>query len=567
MISKEFKKYKIPIKNETMKDYCLPKKYTLQPQQKFLPELLASKYSPWSKNDEIRGILVYHQIGSGKTCTAISIAEKFKKKMNIMVVLPASLIGNFIGELRSPCGNDEYITSNEMDKLKKLNPKDEEYINIIDKSNKRIDKYYTIYSYHKFVALIKERKIKKLNNTLLIIDEVQNMISMSGTFYKMLKNVIDSSNDTLRIILLSATPMFDKPIEIALTLNLIKKNVFNISTFDNTYIHSQDGNYKAQQLDDFSQRVHNLVSYYRGAPPIAYPRKIFKVVKCTMSKFQYKSYLTSLGDTEFADQNMRFSPFKDVDILNLSQNFLLGPRLISNVAYPNKMTGNKGYESFKGDVLLMKNIGKYSIKFLKILRKVKETEGPVFIYSNFIEYGVKPFIKFLEHNGWTNYENINNVTKYNTDKVYGLWTGEESREEKDNMKAIFNHPDNYNGSVIKMIIGSPAIKEGVSLLRVAQVHILDPSWNLSKMYQIIGRAVRFCSHKDVSVSDRKVEIFLYLACFPNIKTIEQHIWSNAKKKQDLINSFEHVLKETAFDCELFINSNSYKTDELKLKCY
>ena len=43
--------------------------------------------------------LLYHGVGVGKTCTAISIAEKFKKKMNIMVVLPAALIGNYMTEL------------------------------------------------------------------------------------------------------------------------------------------------------------------------------------------------------------------------------------------------------------------------------------------------------------------------------------------------------------------------------------------------------------------------------------------------------------------------------------
>ena len=50
------------------------------------------------------------------------------------------------------------------------------------------------------------------------------MISLNGTFYKLLSYVINKSNDTLKILLMSATPMFDKPLEIALTLNLLKKN-------------------------------------------------------------------------------------------------------------------------------------------------------------------------------------------------------------------------------------------------------------------------------------------------------------------------------------------------------
>ncbi len=80
-ITKEFKKYKIPISNEKMEEFCLPKKFTLQPQQKLLPDLLSSKLSPWSTDPNIRGVLVFHQIGAGKTCTAIAIAEEFKKKI------------------------------------------------------------------------------------------------------------------------------------------------------------------------------------------------------------------------------------------------------------------------------------------------------------------------------------------------------------------------------------------------------------------------------------------------------------------------------------------------------
>ena len=40
-----------------------------------------------------------------------------------------------------------------------------------------------------------------------------------------MKNLIDKSDNTLRILILSATPMFDKPNEIGLTLNLLKPKV------------------------------------------------------------------------------------------------------------------------------------------------------------------------------------------------------------------------------------------------------------------------------------------------------------------------------------------------------
>ena len=119
-INKEFKKYKIPETTEKMEEYCLPKKFTLQPQQTLLSDLLSSHHAPWSNYNDIRGILLFHQIGAGKTCTAISIAEKFKKKLNVVVVVPAALISNFTTELRSECPGNEYITLEERKQMKKL---------------------------------------------------------------------------------------------------------------------------------------------------------------------------------------------------------------------------------------------------------------------------------------------------------------------------------------------------------------------------------------------------------------------------------------------------------------
>ena len=553
-ITKNYKKYKLKESKETMKDFCFPKKFELQPQQKFLPEYL------WNNKKNINGLLIFHQIGSGKTCTAINIAEKFKSTMNIMVVLPAALIGNFKDELRTKCPGDEvYITDNELDKIKESNNPNI-LSNILEKTEERISKYYTIHSYHKFVDLVKENKIK-LKNTLLIIDEIQNMISMTGTFYSTLKSIIDKTDDSLKVILLSATPMFDRPVEIALTLNLLRPKIpLPIGADFNSEFLSKETQYKTINMKKFKELTTGLVSYYRGAPPVAYPTMEFKTVKCNMNTFQYKSYLTSLSNS---DDNIKGS-FKDVDILKLPSDFFLGPRMMSNIAFPNKSIGEIGYSSFKDDHLQLQNVEKFSIKFYKIMKKIKKAEGPVFIYSNFKEVGgLKSFVKFIEYHGYVNYK-----TYGEGPKRFSIWSGDESHPVKEEIKRIFNKKENINGSCIRLMLGSPSIKEGVSLLRVEQVHILEPYWNMSRILQIIGRAIRFCSHKDVSKAKQNVKVYLYLATHPKEEiSIDQYIWSIAKIKNKLIQQFEHVLKENAIDCELFHARNYYKTDEQKLVCY
>jgi superfamily II DNA or RNA helicase len=549
-IDEKFKKYKLKPSNQKMEEICRPSSFKLQPQQLFLRDYFTSKLSN-------KGILVFHQIGAGKTCTAITMAEEFKNKMDIIVVLPAALIGNFKDELRGSCGG--YMTDSEKEELKELSPKDKLYSIILEKADKRIDEYYTIYSYHKFVELCEDNKIK-LKNTLLIIDEVQNMISDNGPFYRNLHRVIEKSDDKTRLILLSATPMFDRPDEIALMLNLlkIKKELPIGNEFYNKYVETiqNDNNYdyKMKNIEDFSSHLKNLISYYRGAPPQTYPKTIFNVVRCKMEPFQYNSYKTITEEEETGK-------FMSGDILKLPVNFLLGPRMISNIAFPNKGIGEKGFSSLSGKYLKKHNMLNYSKKFYKIINKINKAAGPTFVYSNFKDIGgIRSFVKFLEYNGYKDYR-----TYGEGKKRFAIWSGDEPHKVKEEIKYIFNKKENIDGNSIKIMLGSPSIKEGVSLLRVSQVHIMEPYWNMSRMLQIIGRAIRFCSHKDVPKIRRQVEVFLYLSTYPGEKTTDEYIWSLAKKKHALISQFEKVLKENAIDCKLFYHRNVYKNEE-PLKC-
>jgi hypothetical protein len=54
-----------------------------------------------------RGLLLYHGLGSGKTCTSIAIAEGAKTQKRVFVLTPASLKMNFFSELKK-CGDPLY---------------------------------------------------------------------------------------------------------------------------------------------------------------------------------------------------------------------------------------------------------------------------------------------------------------------------------------------------------------------------------------------------------------------------------------------------------------------------
>jgi hypothetical protein len=550
-LTHKYDNYKIPVKKKSFDDTCFPKSYELQQSQKFI-----SHYIHPSTNN--KSILIFWQIGSGKTCGAIRIAEEWVGKRKIILVVPASLKGNIVSELRSPCAGNEYLTSTERNKLQTLNPFDKEYIEIINKSDERISKHYNIYSYNKFIELINDNKIS-FHNSILIIDEIQNMISQHGKYYESLYSMVKKSPSDLRIVLMSATPMFDKPIEIGLVMNLLKipnpfpiDNKFN-DLFTEVCKNKNITSVCSKNLELFKKNIKGYVSYYRGAPPYTFPEKKIKYVKCEMSDFQYRSYLTVLKNENNIDKQ-EFKVFLNGEIKNLPNNFFIGTRIISNVAFPNRDIGIDGFEAFKGKSITT-NLEMYSIKFFKILKKINNCNGTIFIYSSFKEYGgIKSLARVLDNNGYQNYNDYG-IGK----KRYGIWSGDVKLNDRETMKDIFNSINNKNGSKIKIILGTPAIKDGVSLYNVQQVHILEPLWNISRLEQIIGRAVRYCSHKNMDPEMRFVKIYIYLATHPDTKiTVDEYITLLAKQKYDLIKDFELALKESAIDCELFKNANVYK---------
>jgi hypothetical protein len=554
-ITKIYQKYKIPKNALTIDEYCKPKAFTLQPPQKFLPDYI-------DPSTPYRSILVYHRIGAGKTCSAIQIGERWKLKRKIFFVLPASLQGNLRNELRSECGGDDYLTAKERKKLQGLQPTDPEYLDIISKSDKRIDKYYAIYSYNKFIDHAKNQTLR-LDNAVLIIDEIQNMVSETGTYYKELQNLIHGSAPNLRIVLLSATPMFDRPVELALTMNLLDRSI-GLPTgrdFEAMFVKKRKVGkstyYSVQNMDILKQKLKGYVSYYMGAPPFTFPQMSVRYVECEMSTFQYEIYkqLATHGDTWE-------HPTKEiVNAADLPNNFYIGERFVSNVVFPNRKISASGLASLT-DQKIISSLAKYSCKLDKIISSIRRARGKVFVYSGFKEYaGLLTVIRVLEANGYKNYH-----TEGIGKKRFAVWSGDQSTKIKDQTREIFNHHDNLYGDNLKIILGSPAIKEGVTLKAVRYVHVLEPYWNQSRLDQVIGRASRFCSHIGLPEDERDVKVYVYVATHPDIKmSVDQHIRKMCETKSRLIKEFERAIKESAVDCRLNRNANQ-TDDEDPIKC-
>ena len=157
-----------------------------------------------NNNSPYKGILLYHGLGSGKTCTSLTIAENLKKEKNIIVMLPASLKNNFIYKGVLFCGDPEYQVDESKYKSK-----------------------YTFVSYNSAYVLNELKKIGSLDNKVIIIEEVHNLISIissglegSGKIGKELYEALMNAQNT-KIIALSGTPIINDIYECAILFNIL----------------------------------------------------------------------------------------------------------------------------------------------------------------------------------------------------------------------------------------------------------------------------------------------------------------------------------------------------------
>lgn len=523
-VEKKYDKYK-QIKKKSFIQYCFPDKYELLNQQLFLPEYI-------KKNQH--NILLYHKIGSGKTCTLINIAEKFKNDKKIYIVIPASLYNNWIYELYSLCTGNTYITNKNRELLNKLNSNSIEYKNIYEETINKIHKIYNIYSYHMFVKNLPKLN---LNNSLIIFDEIHNIINenQKGSFYNKINNKLQKTKNKL-IIASTATPMYNSILELPILINLLKNENEDKLPINKNFTNLFLKNNKLINEDKLINMLDGYISYYEGAPEFTFPQKIIKILKCKMSDFQYNSYKTVQKESMNQDYDTLF---------DLPNNFFINSRMTLNMAFPNKKKGFDGYKSITKKIL--NKLDTFSSKYYTLFKKLKK-KGNCFIYSNFLEYGgIYTIQLLLDYLGYNNFS-IQGSGK----KTYAIFSGDETSEYKNMIKETFNHYDNNDGKNIKIIIGSPSMREGISLLRVRYIHIIDPYWNWSRMDQIIGRGVRYCSHKDMPKKERNVKIYIYIARGSNNeKTIDDYILELANEKQKIINQFQNTLITSAIDYKLY----------------
>jgi hypothetical protein len=132
---------------------------------------------------------------------------------------------------------------------------------------------------------------------------------------------------------------------------------------------------------------------------------------------------------------------------------------------------------------------------------------------------------------------------------------------------------NATSEIIKIIIISKSGSEGINLKNTRYVHVMEPYWNPVRIEQVIGRARRICSHKDLPEELRSVEVFLYLMQFTKqqidseiatslrqkdrskftdaVFTSDKMLYEISVAKETVSGQILKAIKESAIDCEVY----------------
>lgn len=581
-------------------------------------------------------VLLYGALGSGKTCSAISISEGLKETIYnygrkiVVLTKNKNIQYNFINELISGCTNNEYVSDANRKLYFSTNPKLAGKREVLrNKIRKMISKYYSFYTYGAFVnqvlgltnletgnRVITSDKIKDFSNSVIIIDEVHNITG--NDVYFALKKLLDVSYN-YRLVFLTGTPISDNIKEIFELANLLNKNAnFPIrqQLLNSKLIEKNDSAiippilkgtlFKLTDLGrtKLSEALHGRISY-RPINEENFPKRIdigseIKkngqfIIKCEMSKFQGKSYTeaitlesSNLDITKLLNIKNFEEGRKGEDITVENKQTSTSLFKLSNdsstFVYPNGMFGKNGFNHYftrnTKSTYILKNpnesdflsvsgsLENFSCKIYKMLKNIKKSNGTVFIYSNYVNYGGTSLLKIiLQHNGY-----INSIGKENSFIVFDSGM---SLEKRENIRRVFNSEENKDGQRLKIVIGSPLMSEGITLKNVRQVHILEPFWNMTRIDQIIGRTIRNYSHSDLEKNQQTVSVFKYAATLKetDVLSIDLAKYALSEEKDRSNKQVTRLLKEISIDChnlktipEIYSGTSKCDYTTCKIKC-
>lgn len=519
-----------------------------------------------------KGIVAFHRLGSGKSCSSILISDgmiRAAKVKKVFVLTPGSLRQNFIEEYCEKCGYKP----------------------------KYLRKYYTFITTNYSVG----NRLPDFNGSLVIIDEVHNLINGVKNQSKHATLIYNAlMNTDCKILALTGTPVFNNIWEWPFLGNLLKPGTFtrmirgnelDKEAFMTKFIINENGEVKPKKPKNFTSKLRGIISYFPGIAGGFYPKVIHETpIQVRMTKPQDATYW-AVADWENTIRNMgppaRSSKEYATDMMKfiMCSKYIMS-RFFSNFYYPTEPVNYRSSTSLESrdEVHHVGKIRKYVYKptgevadnkkyFVDKLDKFKLLEEKMAnpglsksklnaIYKKIMRKSKEKVDKnvvtdyVLKNIGWVDKKQfsghkltdvysrkfaaiITNIvghwkakhvvftffkTKAGVNMLHALfkmcgirteiYSGDISEGKRKSILKEFNSEKNRYGDKIKALLVTEAGAEGINILEAQHMHIVESSTREMKLQQAIGRVVRYKSHmvdgrKPMPKNEQVVHIWRY----------------------------------------------------------
>lgn len=530
----------------------------IKKKNKFNPTEHQKRTMDFFINDTIpskrKGLLLFHKVGSGKTCTSILIADKMLENNivdKVYVFSPGSLRTNWYKEYCRICGNNDFkkfifIT---------YNYDVRESIKDLDFSNSLI----IIDEVHNLInGVINDIDHLELLNIYKIKENVshkRHKISISSSIY----NKIHNTNNC-HILALSGTPIFRNIYEFPLLMMLLDPSnkflpkivnnytgqldteTFNSDIFDSL----KNGVIFPKDPYNLRKQLYGLVSFY--TPDLKdFPKRFdMDPIQVYMTNTQDKQY-TSMYSLEQKLRKNGYPKRKNDESLKSYNdrvaNFMMATQFIisrqsSNFDYLYKNTRKQKDQItpngwISKDILKNRYLLACSPKFVSLLVNIASNLNQKHVIYSY----------FLNKNGLTILESMFKLCNIKT----LMFSGETSDAERIDVLNKFNNENNRYGKKYPILFITTAGAEGINLLEVNNLHILETQYRPLLTRQVIGRIIRYKSHNLLPPKDRFVKIWKYWSISSNTNSVDFELYERGNKELNNIDSFLEFIKYSSIE--------------------
>ena len=253
-----------------------------------------------------KGLLVWHSVGTGKTCTAISVKSFLYENLNYSIIwvtrntLKEDIWKNMYDKICDHVIRQKMKDGVEQNNLRKYLSK----------------RFLPPMSYKQFSNMLEgkndlyQRLVKQngtddiLKNTLVIIDEAhklysKDLVALEKPNMESIENKINASR-TCKVLLMTGTPIADDPMEFIKLMNLIMKKdklPIDVKIFREEFM--KNNNFSKSGKKEFQSRTKGLISYLnRRFDPRQFAQPVFHKKPVQISTFKEENNETCLKNAQ-----------------------------------------------------------------------------------------------------------------------------------------------------------------------------------------------------------------------------------------------------------------------------